>query len=211
MNDESDLLTPPKRLAIAYTGAAERPLFQLLLEFDARLAQIVGRDGEVVIAQMRMAWWRDVISKSPESRPSGEPMVARLNEIETIGASQGGQAIGAAMSHIIDAWDMLLAQEDWDQAALTGHAEAKARALFPVELDDGKGDASFAGQIWALHDLHNCFGVNVAASLSALDSVNISPPKPRNLSILAMAARQQYNGTGALSALRLFLHGLTGY
>lgn len=199
MIEENGYLTPPKRLAIAYAPAADRPFFRLLLEFDGRLAQIVASHGEAVIAQMRMAWWRDVITKDAVQRPLGEPMVAQLNAFED-GRQQDAMQ---AMLQIVDGWDILLAHEEWSYDVLVSHARSRAAALFG-DVDQ----AAQAGETWALQDLANNIGCDVGIERD--ESGKAFRPKARHLSILSLSAQQQYCGANAFSALRLFAHGLTG-
>jgi 15-cis-phytoene synthase len=61
MNLPEITFLPPQRLALAYTKQDLRLGFGLLLALDDRLEQIFRKAGEPLIAQMRLAWWNDVI------------------------------------------------------------------------------------------------------------------------------------------------------
>lgn len=213
MKGESDPLTPPKRLAVAYSPAETRAYFTLILEFDVRLAQVVAGASEALIAQMRMAWWRDIIAKPVSERPTGEPLIAALNAVEQDG-NEHPNDIGRAMIMIIDAWDILLAQPEWDEGALLAHIQKRGEAVFNLPMADTGKKA--VGQIWALHDLANGLGADIGHVIANLEAKmprgnGRSKRAERHLSLLAMAARRQYQGGGAAAGLRLLLHALTGY
>jgi len=203
MNVADRYLPPPKQLAVARAPREYRSQLSLLLRFDARLAEIVTRGGEAIVGQMRMAWWRDIIAKPADARPKGEPMVAELCDLEPI----AGSALAAAMIDIVDGWDCLLAQDDWAPPILTEHAGYRGRAIFGSDTDH-----SVSAQ-WALHDLANLIAVDISGAL-----MNTAPGAhpaaglrgKRHLSILVMAARQQYEDKGSASGIRLLLHSLTG-
>lgn len=155
------------------------------------------------MGQMRMAWWRDVISKPAALRPKGEPMVAQLCDLEPI----AGPPLAAAMLDIVDGWDLLLAEEAWTVRILIEHATMRGQAVFGNEI------ARTISARWALHDLANIISVDAAAALDAIaqdGQGTVALRDKRHLSILAMAARQQYEGSGSLSGVRLLLHSLTG-
>ena len=71
MTDIESELLPPVRLAIAYAPLTVRSAFSLLLRFDARFASVVAKASEPMIAQMKLAWWRDSLLRGPETRPKG--------------------------------------------------------------------------------------------------------------------------------------------
>jgi phytoene synthase len=206
------ILSPPKRLAVAYAGDYSRAFLQLLLSFDARLGSIVERSSDALVSQMRMAWWRDVIAKDADARPVGEPLLADIGTLEA--HRFGGEFIQAVMS-IIDAWDLLLAADAWNDAIVLEHAKLRASAVFGfiaevIEQTEDEGLHVF-GQQWALYELSYRFGVDITGALAALDANAVRLPRSlRCLSLLHLAARRQFIGAGRLDGLRLAWHGLTG-
>ena len=208
---QTTLITAPKNLAIAYTLREIRPAFALLLELDERLGLVVGRTNEALVGQMRMAWWRDVISKDVDARPSGEPLIAGLPAVE---AQHGRAQIASSMAKIIDAWDLLLAQEDWTEEILLSHSNLRAEGIFGAFTHLNKLEASdrarLSGRHWALHDLAIVSGHDVNAAINTLSEPPKLPKSHRPLSLLLMMARQQNSGAGRLAGLRLAWHGLTG-
>ena len=66
------------RLALTYAPArATRPTLALLA-LDARLAGIVRSASEPMLAQLRLAWWREQLEIDLTARPAGEPLLAVL-------------------------------------------------------------------------------------------------------------------------------------
>jgi Squalene/phytoene synthase len=100
-----DPLTPPELLSVAYAPAELREGWRWLLAFDRRLGSIVRDVREPLIAQMKLAWWRDLLGKEARHRPKGEPMVAALNALNSI-------AVERAAGTMVDAWEQQLSGEE---------------------------------------------------------------------------------------------------
>ncbi len=216
MLDEFHALTPPKRLALAYAKGHSRDVLTLLLNHDVRLAQIVGNVKEPLIGQMRLAWWRDVISKPVDTRPTGEPMLAELARLEGAGADA---RLASAMLELVDAWGELLADDDWSREVIQRHTQTKASAIFVSFAELAGADRATISQVlkvgerWALAELlqycqtpkqHDA----VLAQLNAGEQAYRLPPSLRSLSILAFAVQQR--GQNAGQGLRLIFNALTG-
>ena len=159
-------LSPPQRLAVAYARADLRPALALLLAFDARLADIAGRASEPMIAQMKLAWWYDVISRDSASRPNGEPILQALGDLSV-------PRVEDAMQQLLDAWGILLAADDWTVDVLASFAKMRSAAVFGtyatwVECADDIGEI---GEGWAIADLRLRFGAKVDASADTVTPV----------------------------------------
>jgi 15-cis-phytoene synthase len=211
-----DELTPPRRLALAYAKGQNRAVLTLLLLHDVKLGQIIKNGKEPLIGQMRLQWWRDVITKPAAQRPSGEPLLAALGQLEH--AVDAGELTSAMLKNI-DAWDMLLANADWTGPVLVAHAEARGDAIFMAyarlaQLADRHYPAlRQAGQNWALADLAGHCQTQeqydaVSDRLKSKNEAQRLPRAMRPLSVLSFAARQHKISIG--SGMRLILHGLTG-
>jgi phytoene synthase len=137
-------LTPPQRLALAYAPAAARADWETLLLLDARLASVVRGAREAVLAQIRLAWWRERLGEDPAGWPKGEPLLARL---------AGWGAAVAGLVALVDGWEVLLGEDGLDVQAFAdgraGGVAALARHL-GVEMS---GAADNAARGWALADL----------------------------------------------------------
>ena len=190
-------LPPPTRLAIAYAPSDVRSAFALLLQIDNRFAEILRNAREPMIAQIKMAWWREAFASPAEARPKGEPLLQALNEV--------GEYIPlSALEALAAAWEHLLGRERFNQELVDVHAELRAEAIF-LTYAGWMGtvqDMRPIGRIWALEALRIAFPERVA-------DCNMPPaPLPkaralRPLSILTMSVR-------TVSGPRLILHSLTG-
>jgi phytoene synthase len=216
MLDVFHAFTPPKRLALTYAKGHSRDVLTLLLNHDVRLAQIVGNIKEPLIGQMRLAWWRDVISKPTGERPTGEPMLAELAKLEGTVADPG---LACAMLKLVDAWGELLVDDDWSPELIRRHTQAKACAIFATFAELAGTDLPAMKQVltvgehWALAELlpycqtpkqHD----SVVSLLDAGEPVYRLPSTLRPLTILAFAAQQR--GQNAAQGLRLIFNALTG-
>ncbi len=181
----SDELTPPQRLAVAHAAKEVQPAMALLLLFDRRLALVVRQMTEPVIAQMRMAWWREKLALAAELRPAGEPILA---ELRTLSVDQFPW-VEPAMALIIDAWDGLIAAEHWDHDVINQHAGQRANAIF-VSLanrllpNKPSDDVMAVGIGWALADLQILF-----PELSLITPQKPHQRLPRQLRSLAILER----------------------
>lgn len=190
-------ISPIARLAIAYARVDLRPAFALLLGFDNRLSEIVGRASEPMIAQMKIAWWNDAIASEPSARPKGEPVFQALSELTVPG-------VDAATQQLLDAWGLLLSVDDWTTEVLDSFAETRSLAIFGsfaawVGSDD---DVSTVGKAWALADLRQRFGTRMVGGqtpASYMRTTRILRP----LSILAFSVTEP-------SGVRMIWHALTG-
>jgi 15-cis-phytoene synthase len=147
MDDALNALSPPPRLAIAYAPSDVREAFSLLLEFDAKLRGVVINASEILIGQLKLAWWREAIAADAGQRPKGEPLLARIGALET-------QDIRPELEMLLTAWECLLLG-DGDPSALRPFAQDRGCAIFGgyariVNLD---ADVHAAGVEWALRDL----------------------------------------------------------
>jgi 15-cis-phytoene synthase len=212
-----DELSPPKRLALAYAKGQNRAALTLLLLHDVKLGQIIKNGKEPLIGQMRLQWWRDVITKPAAQRPSGEPLLAALEQLEQGGC--GGELTSAMLKNI-DAWDMLLANADWTDPVLTAHAEARGDAIFRAYArlaqvaEQNYPALQQAGQNWARADLTGYCQTQqqydaVMERRSGENGVDSLPKILRPLSVLSFAARQ--DNISVRSGMRLILHALTGH
>ena len=197
MESKESALAPPARLAVAYARADLRAAFSLLLRFDERIAGIVGRSNEPIIAQMKIAWWHDAIATAAVDRPKGEPLLIELNEIDS------EPAIGA-LQQLLDAWGLLLAEEQWSAEILSQFAKARSAAVFGTYARwvGDNCEVKDIGQRWATYDLHRRFGARVVLN-AALPQRMPKLRSLRPLTILAVAATEP-------TAFRMTWHALTG-
>ncbi|MEY4160037.1 MAG: hypothetical protein RLZZ136_658 [Pseudomonadota bacterium] len=134
------------RLALAYAPAAIREEWLTLLALDARLATILRQAKEPMLAQLRLAWWRDRLTQPVAERPKGEPLLARL---------VAWPNAGAEFVPLVDGWEALLAEPPLDAAAFITFANGRIAALAALAqlLGLDVGLAQSRARRWALADL----------------------------------------------------------
>jgi 15-cis-phytoene synthase len=183
-------LPPPLRLAVAYAPKSARVAFALLLLLDERLAQIVGRATEPMIAQLKLAWWRDAFTAHAGQRPKGEPLLSALFD-------QARPELLTVASELVDAWEILPGHGEWTDAELNAFAQKRGDAVF-----NGYCRAAAAGEEWARGDIAARYDAAMPGqSLSHVPLLRGRIFRP--LTILTMLSR-------GVSGPRLILHSLTG-
>lgn len=204
-----------RRLALAYAPATSRGLWLGLFALDARLGGIVQAAHEPLLAQIKLAWWRDELAKPVRARALGEPLLALLAEWEEHGVS---------LRALIDGWERLLDDEPLDQAGLLHIAQARAHACAGLAAQLGLSAAEpavrRAAHGWALAELGALR--TAPEQQSAVLTLIIQhdwrraalPRELRPLQVLyGLAARQRGAGPllpGPVAALRAVRLGLLG-
>lgn len=199
MNGIPPQLPPPANLAVAYTPVAFRPAFSLLLQLDVRFADIVRKAREPMIAQIKLAWWRDAFAAEPALRPKGEPL------LQSLGAC-GDLISPSALEDLVSAWELLLGEGEWAAQDVETHAALRGRAIFgsyAVWIGEGC-DVSALSHQWARDGLRLEFPSKLSAPNNQPLPALPKGRKLRPLSILAMSVRK-------VTGLRLIGHALTGW
>jgi len=206
-------LPPLSRLALAYAPGRARADWLTLLAFDARLAGVVRQAREPMLAQLRLAWWRDRLGSDPGGWPAGDPLLGRL----------ANWPDPAALVALVDGWEALLGEAPLDRAALSQFADGRAVALAALaqRLHSPPGAAAALARRWACADLALHVG-HPAERAAAAQLLEQAPPAARSARVLrplallaGLAERavrrgeaEALSGPGALlAALRL---GITG-
>ena len=178
----------------------------------------------MMLGQMRLAWWRDVITKSVNDRPKGDPVLAGLSGLEAKGLNL------ADIVPVIDAWELLLVQEEITLAQLEDYAALRGRTIFVtiselLEIGGQKAILETAGSLWAKWDLarhsaDDALRERLMADIAFMQR-NITessmPRRLRPLSIFVQLAKSDIkNGNSDRSlmrpatAARVLWHGITG-
>ncbi|MES2492062.1 MAG: hypothetical protein V4579_02130 [Pseudomonadota bacterium] len=206
-------LPPLSRLALAYAPSRARADWLTLLSLDARLAGVVRQAREPILAQLRLAWWRDRLGGDPAARPPADPLLAWLTEWDQ------PQALGG----LIDGWEALLGEAPLGVEALSEFVDGRIAAMSALaqRLQVHDDAAVTLGRRWACADL----ALNLRDPIERADAVAllgkadpaVRTPRPlRPLSLLAglseravrRGAASALSGPGALlAAIRL---GITG-
>lgn len=214
--DEADL-GPACALALAWQPAPSRPAFACLLRLDDRLARAVGRASEPVLAQVRLAWWRERLGDLHQSGPGGEPLLTAIH--------QHWGAASNELAALVDGWEELAGQAPLSSEAIGAFAAGRGEAMAAFARLVGEGDhaaaAGAAGRLWALAD----FAVFVSDETERGRARDIARPIPepslrvrglRGVAVLGGLARQALSRGGrvgegrraALAAMRLGMFGL---
>lgn len=199
MNGIPPQLPPPANLAVAYTPVVFRPAFTLLLQLDMRFADIVRKAREPMIAQIKLAWWRDAFAAEPALRPKGEPL------LQALGAC-GDVIAPSALEGLVSAWELLLGEREWAAQDVETHAALRGRAIFGSYAGwiGEASDISSMSHQWALDALRAEFPSKLSVPNKQPLPALPKGRKLRPLSILAMSVRN-------VSGLRLIGHALTGW
>ena len=198
MTDVGLDILPPTRLAIAYVPVHLRPAFALLLQIDMRFSDIVRTAREPMIAQIKMAWWRDAFAAAVDLLPKGEPLLQAL-------AAVGGVIPLTVLEALVSAWEELLGSDEWNQAVTDTHSQLRAEAIFQTYAYwvGSAQDVRPIGRLWAIETLRKAFPQRVADSISVPLAALPKGRALRPLSILNLSVQ-------TASGPRLVWHAVTG-
>ncbi|MGB3471973.1 MAG: hypothetical protein WBA51_14225 [Erythrobacter sp.] len=146
---QTENLAPEAHLALAYTPPIMREALRIFLEFDFRLGRIVSQTSEVMLGQMRLAWWRDTLGTDVADRPAGDEVLDAIN------AHWRGHE--AALIAVADGWEHMLAEPPLPRASAlefaAGRGEGLAGCAALAGVAGPECDAvRTIGQLWALTD-----------------------------------------------------------
>jgi len=171
-------------MVLASANPRLRTCLQPALEFDARLARIVLSAKEPALAQIRLAWWRDEVSRQRadgDALPS-DPLLASLLETWT--------GHDAYLISLVDGWEELIGDPPWGQAPMEAFMKGRSGLFEAIaELSGNPQWASLAGRhgsIWALADLTNLG----ATGLSPTTDLPRLPLELRPLAIIGGLSRR---------------------
>ena len=203
-----DTLPPLWRLALAYAPAATRGRWLTLLALDVRLAGVVRAAREPILAQMRLAWWRDRLRDPAAKWPKGEPLLAAM----ACWGDEHGALIG-----LVDGWEALLGEAPLPAETLAQWVEGRVAACQAIGAGDARAARMARG--WALADLaahlgHADEAAVIAAQVAAQDwRAQRLPRAMRPLMILhgvAARGRGDLDKVQKISMLTLMRLGILG-
>lgn len=174
-------LPPLQRLALAYATARSRGPLLALLALDARLAGIVRNSREPMLAQLRLAWWREQLGGENALANHSDPLLALL---QTWPGSTG------PLAALASGWEAMTGPAPLPTEAFLALAQARANAFAVLA---GGPDTLRMGRNWALADIAGHLG----------------DPRERSAA-LALAREQDWRQARLPRALRplAVLHGL---
>ena len=138
-------LPPLQRLALAYAPRASRPALIGLFALDARLANIVRHSHEAMLAQLRLAWWRENLTANQGAQGAGDPLLALLSD---------WPGSRTALAELADGWEVMTGSAPLAASAILALAEARGKAFAALACSPGEAAAALQlGRSWALADI----------------------------------------------------------
>lgn len=168
------------RLALSYAPFAAREQILALLALDMRLAAILRGAREPMLAQLRLAWWREQLKAELSSWPSGDPLLTALASWEER---------RPALAVLVDGWEAMTGPAPLPAAAFERLADTRAAAFAAI----GGDGALRPARNWALADI----------------AAHLGNPEERGI-VLALAKAQDWNKPRLPRSLRSLavLHAL---
>jgi len=132
-------LDPALAVALAWQPRSTRPALAALFNLDRRLSAAIAQANEPMLAQMRLAWWRDRLGEPAAAGPKGEPLLAAIGE-------HWGQRV-ADLTPLIDGWERWLLEES-AQGLGEGRGQALAGLARLAGAPQDSASAIAAGSNW---------------------------------------------------------------
>lgn len=162
-----------------------------------------------MLAQLRLAWWREQLKADAAGWPEGEPLLAALK-------SWRGQHGGLVA--LVDGWELLTGPAPLPATALEGFADGRGDAFAALAALIGARDDLAAvrdlGRAWALADLvanlGNAEERRTAANLATAAPTPLLSRALRPLTVLYGLARRRPDGLSPRTLLAAMRLGLLG-
>jgi phytoene synthase len=165
-----DTIPLASKIALGYCPIAQRGALGAALALDYRLSQLVARTTEVLLGQMRLAWWRETLQHPLAARPQGDAV------LDAIGVHCAGRE--AALIAMIDGWEVFLIADNLHPSAIQSFGRQRSAffgELFPdhfsAEEEERIAVAAFR---WAIADA--AAGVSDASERAALIAAGAACP-----------------------------------
>ncbi len=216
MNNDASL-PPPIGLFLAHAPRTTRDQWRWLWLLDQRLVRLGSEASEPMLAQIRLAWWRDQINGRGKTTERRDPMLIALDAFDA--ASR--EKLLLTSEHLVDAVEALTVN-DGGLPLDAARDRGEALARLPAELlGKGEQDAAAIGRYWGLaqlaplaaphdHAEHGTWADQVRAAAAETDA----KAPGRAVSLIRLHARMLIESQGAplgpKTGLRLITHALTG-
>ena len=142
-------LSPLQEMALAHVRGAVGDALAATLALDHRCGRIVLAAKEPILAQMRLAWWRDQLGMEVADRPRGDPV------LDALGQTLSG--CKESLIALVDGWEALLGEEERSQAARRACAAGRAAGIGAISsvagLEEFRTVLVGEADRWALADL----------------------------------------------------------
>ncbi len=182
-----------RRLILSYAPDTVRNGVAALLGLDNTLAAVIRQMREPMIAQMRLTWWHDALSRLDQAPPPAQPVLTAL-----AAAVLPRGVAGADLATLVEGWEALIEGEPGDPAVRGAYAAGRGERLFALAARLCGGDAAAvasAGRGWALADLSRSVTDAAAGEAAAREAdaalrTAFGAPWPRRLRAVGALARQ---------------------
>ena len=138
-------------LATLYAPVGVRPALFALHALDLELGQVVATTTETMLGEIRLAWWREALTKLDTAPPPAQPVLAAL-----AAAALPLGVKGQALEPLEDAFLSLLIDERLAGKLLDDYLERRGGTLFgalATALGVAQPSARALGRVWALGQL----------------------------------------------------------
>ncbi|MEQ1549003.1 MAG: hypothetical protein ABL918_10215 [Chakrabartia sp.] len=191
------LLDPDRNLALAYAKARNRTLYKALFLLDERLGSCVALARDPMLAQIRLAWWRDALLGLHKQNPDRDPLLSTLKNL----SADGGFDV-TSLAAMVDGWEYLLEELPLLDDHLVRFAQLRGGHLFSLLSGCDDPYVRDAAQLWALMDVSRRLRCDVtvrralalASSLSAQGLALRFEARHRPLAILTRFAERDSQG-----------------
>jgi phytoene synthase len=165
-----------QRLAANVAPRGARNRYAALFALDRYLALAHARGREPLAVQLRLAWWRELLSGAPA--PRGDPAVAAIR------AAWDGRL--AELLPMVDGWEEMTAERPDYGIVATSRGEPFVTLLRDLGGDEDQcRSASVAASRWLLVDMAN----RLANGASRQEALALARALPRERTRLPRAAR----------------------
>lgn len=145
--DEMPEISPFQRLVCTAVGRKAGRAARIFA-LDNACARIAKTVSEPIMAQIRLAWWRDGLMAERVTAEYDAPDMAALRAIEGFAQARLG------LVAMIDGWEELIAGGDGNERdMLLAYAEERGAGLLAALVPEYAERSARAGQVWALWDL----------------------------------------------------------
>lgn len=138
-------------LATLYAPAGVRPALFALHALDLELAAVVATTTEAMLGEIRLAWWREQLTRLDTGAVPAQPVLAALAaHALPLGVT------GRSLEPLEDAFLSLLIDERLAGKALDEHLDRRGGTLFgacATALGVARASAAVLGRAWALGEL----------------------------------------------------------
>lgn len=171
-------LPAEQRLALSYSRTRERERFAALFTLDRQLGQALARGREPLAAQLRLAWWRDLLGG--KGGPASDPATALV--------LKHWHSDSASAIAMVDGWEQLVSETP-DLAAF---ADGRAAPFVSFAQERGCGvepiaQVGVAARRWALVDLAEHLSVSMDRDAALTEARSLPPVSlPRAMRPLAV-------------------------